>query len=113
MTAFYSRAQSVKNQFLLTEPFKSAFDWNTWQKFEPIDNVFDFKQTKKVVSEYTKYRPLNNNEKYHLFDIYKLSLLIDCIWYFKRGNSNDFFEKRKIDYLNTLGRDNFYKEVFE
>jgi hypothetical protein len=38
---------------------------------------------------------------------------MDCIWYFKRGKANDFFEKRKIDYLNNLGRDNFYKEVFE
>jgi homoserine kinase type II len=97
----------------LTEPFKPAFDWNTWQKFCPSDNVFDFKQIKKIVSEYMKYRPLNKTEKKYLFDVYKLSLLMDCIWYFKRGKANDFFEKRKIDYLNNLGRDNFYKEVFE
>ncbi len=97
----------------LTEPFKPTFDWNTWNKFKPTDDVFDFTQTKKVVSEYTKFRPLNNTEKKYLFDIYKLSILMDCIWYFKRGNADDFFEKRKIDYLNDLGRDNFYKEVFE
>lgn len=97
----------------LTEPFKPTFDWNTWQKFSTSDNVFDFKQIKKVVSEYIKYRPLNKTEKKYLFDVYKLSLLMDCIWYFKRGKANNFFEKRKIDYLNNLGRDNFYKEVFE
>lgn len=97
----------------LAEPFKSAFDWNTWQKFSPYDNVFDFKQIKKVVTEYLKYRSLNKTEKKYLFDVYKLSLLMDCIWYFKRGSADDFFEKRKIDYLNNLGRDNFYKEVFE
>ncbi len=97
----------------LTEPFISTFDWNTWNKFKPTNNVFDFKQIKKVVAEYMKYRPLNNNEKYYLFDIYKLSLLMDCIWYFKRGNAKDFFEKRKIDYLNNLGRYTFYKKVFE
>ncbi len=97
----------------LIEPFKSTFDWNTWDKFKSSDNVFDFKQAKKVVTEYMKYRQLNNTEKKYLFDIYKLSILMDCIWYFKRGNANDFFEKRKIDYLNNLGRDNFCKIVFE
>ena len=97
----------------LTEPFKSSFDWNTWQKFKPGDNVFDFKQIKEVVAEYMKYRPLNENEKRHLFDIYKLSLFMDCIWYFKRGKADDFFEKRKIDYLNNFGREEFYKRLFE
>lgn len=97
----------------LIEPFKSTFDWNTWNKFKSTDNVFDFKQPKKVVTEYMKYRHLNSTEKKYLFDIYKLSILMDCVWYFKRGNANDFFEKRKIDYLNNLGRNNFYKKVFE
>lgn len=97
----------------LIEPFVLIFDWDTWNKFKPTDNVFNFKQTKKIVAEYMKHRQLNNNEKYHLFDIYKLSILMDCIWYFKRGDTKDFFEKRKIDYLNNLGRDAFYKEVFK
>ena len=97
----------------LTEPFILTFDWNTWNKFKPTDNVFDFKQTKIIVTEYMKYRSLNHNEKRYLFDVYKLSLLMDCIWYFKRGSAKDFFEKRKIDSLNSLGRDKFYKEVFE
>jgi homoserine kinase type II len=97
----------------LTEPFKSTFDWNTWQKYSISDNVFDFKQIKMVVSEYMKYRSLNKTEKKYLFDVYKLSILMDCIWYLKRGKAKDFFEKRKIDYLNNLGRDIFYKEVFE
>ena len=60
-----------------------------------------------------KHRPLNNNEKRHLFDVYKLSILIDCVWYFKRGNVSDFYEKRKIDYLNNLGREEFYDKVFK
>ena len=97
----------------LIEPFISSFNWNTWINFQTTDNVFDFIETKKIISEYMKYRKLNSNEKHHLFDIYKLSILIDCIWYFKRGNANDFFEKRKIDYLNNLGRNEFYKRIFE
>ena len=61
---------------------------------------------------YSKYRPLGEIEKESLFDIFKLSILFDCIWYFNRGNSGDFFEKRKIDYLNRLGRENFYYYLF-
>ncbi len=56
----------------LTEPFVSSFDWNTCNKFKITDNVFDFKQTQKTVSEYMKYRPLNDSEKRHLFDVYML-----------------------------------------
>lgn len=96
----------------LADPFKSTFNWNTWRKFSNSDNVFDFKQIKKVVTEYLKYRPLNKTEKKYLFDVYKLSILMDCIWYFKRGSADDFFEKRKIDCLNKLGRDEFYKKLF-
>ena len=97
----------------LIEPFISSLDWNTWMRFKTGENVFDFKQTKEVLFEYINYRKLNDNEKHHIFDVYKLSILIDCVWYFKRGNANDFFEKRKIDYLNNLGRDEFYKRIFE
>ena len=54
----------------LTQP---SFTWDSWKKFNENDNVFDFKETKKVISEYMKYKLLNNNEKRHLFDVYKLS----------------------------------------
>jgi len=56
---------------------------------------------------------LDNNEKKYLFDVFKLSILFDCIWFFERGDVEDFFEKRKIDYLNSLGRENFYNEIFD
>lgn len=72
----------------------------------------DFKRAREVVKEYIKYRKLNNNEKRHLFDVYKLSILLDCIWYFKRGDVKDFYEKRKIDFLDSIGRDEFYKKIF-
>jgi homoserine kinase type II len=96
----------------MIEPFKSTFDWDTWEKFSLEDDVFDFSNAKKVVLEYSQYRPLNESEKIHLFDLLKFGILIDCIWYFERGNVDDFFEKRKIDYLNNLGRENFTKELF-
>ncbi len=96
----------------LAEPFIATFNWNTWNRFKFTENVFNFKPIRKVVAEYIKHRPLNSNEKHYLFDIYKLSLLMDCVWYFKRGNVKDFFEKRKIDYLNNLGRNQFYNKIF-
>lgn len=97
----------------LINPFKSDFDWDNWNKFGKDENIFDFKETRKIVSEYMKYRPLTEEEMQHLFDVYKLSIMLDCIWYFGRGSANDFYERRKINYLNMLGRDEFYLNIFE
>jgi Ser/Thr protein kinase RdoA (MazF antagonist) len=96
----------------LINPFIPSFEWDTWSKFKEDENVFDFSEAKKIVSEYTKYRPLNDNEKRHLFDVFKLSIMLDCIWRFERGSAADFYEKRKIDYLNSIGRKEFYNELF-
>lgn len=94
----------------LIEPFK--FSWNNWSKFTKTVNVFDFTESKAVVAEYEKTRPLTKVEKLHLYDVYKLSILIDCVWYFSRGDAEDFYEKRKIEYLNNLGRVEFYRKIF-
>jgi homoserine kinase type II len=96
----------------LIDPFISTFQWDTWSRFRKDENVLDFQAARKTVSEYIKYRPLNNNEKRHFFDIYKLSLMFDCIWYFERGDATDFYEKRKIEYLNIIGKHEFYNNVF-
>lgn len=76
------------------------------------DEVLNFDAAKKVISEYSKWRPLSETEAMHLFDVYKLSVLIDCVWYFERGDAKDFYEKRKIDFLNSLGRAAFYRKLF-
>ena len=91
-----------------------AFDliWFIEPLIKIKNNVLDFRQAKEMVWEYNKQRPLNNSEKRHLFDLYKLSILFDCVWYFERGEMPDFYEKRKIDRIDTLGRDNFYSELF-
>lgn len=96
----------------LTNPFIPSFDWDSWSNFKKDDNVFDFTEPRKVVEEYMKYRHLSDEEKGHLFDVFKLSIMLDCIWYFERGDASDFYEKRKIEYLNALGRDEFYKRLF-
>ena len=96
----------------LINPFIESFDWDTWSHFGRDENVFDFGEAQKIVSEYMKHRALNNNEKKHLFDVFKLSILFDCIWYFARGNAEDFYEKRKIEYLNSIGREEFSSKLF-
>ena len=97
----------------LINPFIKSFEWNTWAKFKKDENVFDFAEARKIVSEYMKYRPLNESEKEHLFDVFKLNIMFDCIWYFGRGYANDFYERRKIEYLNALGRKEFHKRLFK
>src|SRR4030095_12494401 len=97
----------------LINPFVKSFEWDTWTNFKKDENVFDFAEARKTVSEFIKYRPLNDSEKKHLFDVFKLSIMFDCIWYFKRGNVKDFYEKRKIEYLNLIGREEFYKRLFQ
>lgn len=77
------------------------------------DKVLNFKEAKKVVSEYMKYRSLNNNEKRHLFDVYKLGIFFDCVWRLERGDAKDFYEKRKIEFLDSLGRHEFYNRLFK
>ncbi len=96
----------------LISPFVKSYDWNTWHKFKKDANVFDFNETREIVSEYMKYRPLNDSEKRHLYDVFKLSVMLDCLWRFERGQADDFFEKRKIEYLNSLGRQEFYNRIF-
>ncbi len=96
----------------LINPFLPSFNWQTWSRFEKKACVFDFREARATALEYDRYRPLSHSEKRYLFDVYKLSILFDSIWYYARGNGNDFYEKRKIDYLNDLGRDRFYRELF-
>jgi len=97
----------------LINPFVKSFEWDTWSKFRKDENVFDFSEAKKIVSEYMKYRPLSNIEKKHLFDVFKLSIMLDCVWRFERGEAADFYEKRKVESLNSLGRKEFYNQLFE
>ena len=76
------------------------------------DKELNFTLAEKVVLEYTKYRQLRDVEQKHLFDVYKLSILFDCVWYFGRGSATDFFEKTKIDFLNEVGAEEFYRKLF-
>jgi homoserine kinase len=78
----------------------------------PFDGWFDAGIAREMAQTYEKYRTLSDGEQQHLFDVYKLSILIDCVWYFARGGGADFYEKRKIDYLDSIGREGFQTRLF-
>jgi len=72
----------------------------------------DLTKARNVVQAYNQHRPLAPIEQTHLYDVYKLSILLDCVWYFGRGDADDFYERRKIDFLNQVGRQRFFSELF-
>ncbi|MCJ7702758.1 MAG: hypothetical protein MUO62_14335 [Anaerolineales bacterium] len=73
----------------------------------------DFAPGREIVQEYGKHRPLSALEQRHMYDLHKLSILFDCVWYFGRGQADDFYEKRKIEFLNDLGGEKYTDTLFE
>jgi homoserine kinase type II len=83
----------------------------SWAWPHPAD-VLDVAQARRVVQMYMEHRPLSLVEQQHLYDVYKLSILFDCVWYFGRGGAHDFYERTKIEALAYLGRQRFFDELF-
>lgn len=73
---------------------------------------FEFDAVRATIREYERHRTLAPIERAHLFDVEKLAILIDCIWFFDRDTVEACYEKRKIDYLNRLGRDSYLAALF-
>ena len=96
----------------LTDVFVPGFRHDTWQTFAPDADIIDLSMARMLAAAYEQVRPLEEIEKEHLFDMVKLSVLIDCLWFFGRGDS-DFYENRKIGALDRLGRAQFRKAVFD
>jgi homoserine kinase len=77
------------------------------------EDRLDMAAARDVVQAYQEHRPLQEEERRYLFDVYKLSILFDCVWYFGRWSGVDFYERRKIESLNSLGRGRFTEGLFE
>jgi homoserine kinase type II len=75
-------------------------------------DALDFGQARTIAQAYTKYRLLSPVEQRHLFDVHKLAILFDGIWFFKRGQANNFYEQRKIEFLGDLGWERYAEELF-
>lgn len=84
-------------------------EYRAWPHREGRLNI---EAAREVVAEYMKHRALGVEEMRHLYDVYKLSILFDCVWYFGRWSGGSFREKKKIEYLNELGRQRFYDGFF-
>ncbi len=74
--------------------------------------TLDLGAARRVAAAYEQYRPLDPIERQHLYDVYRLSILFDAIWYLERGPAEDFREKSKIDALDHLGRQAFIDGIF-
>jgi homoserine kinase type II len=72
----------------------------------------DVAEARRTVQAYMAHRPLDPIEQQHLYDVYKLSILFDCVWYFARGDAEDFRERRKAEALTNLGRHRLFDELF-
>ena len=117
----FSNVLFQENQFAALLDFDDAnytfleFDLvgliESWAWHHQSDTL-DVRQARLIVQEYMKHRTLNVLEQRHLYDVYKLSILIDLVWFFRRGHAKDFYEKRKVDFLNNLGRKKFFDEIF-
>jgi homoserine kinase len=75
-------------------------------------DVLDLVEARRIAQAYSSHRPLSAIEQQHLYDVYKLSILFDCVWYFARGAPDDFRERNKIEALTGLGRQRFFEALF-
>jgi homoserine kinase len=76
-------------------------------------DVLDLAAARRLVQAYSSHRSLSAIEQQHLYDVYKLSILFDCVWYFARGEPDDFRERNKIEALTGLGKDRFFEALFD
>ncbi len=83
-----------------------------WAWHYPEEEL-DLAKAAEVVALYRQHRSLSPLEQHHFIDVYKLSILIDCLWFFARGSGDDFYEYKKIKYLNSLGREQFKSALFQ
>jgi len=97
------------NHTYLTFDLVCLIDYWAWP-FELED--LDLHQAGEIIREYEKYRPLSSIERHHLFDVHKLSILFDCVWYFSRCSGDSFYERKKIGFMDTLGRDRYEDALF-
>lgn len=93
--------------------FRQDFTHDTWWKFKPEEEILDFEEARKVLKIFQRKHDLSEIDRWHMYDILKLGILVDCIWYFSRGEYQDFYEKRKIDALNRMERGTFYLKLFK
>jgi Ser/Thr protein kinase RdoA (MazF antagonist) len=87
----------------------NLIDYWAWP---PQSDFLDLAAARRITQAYRAHRSLEAIEQHHLFDVHKLGILFDSIWFFTRGSADDFYEMRKIEYLDTLGRQRYADALF-
>lgn len=78
----------------------------------PHKKKLNFETAKTLLNEYSKYRKLTRMEKNHLYDFLKMVIFMSIGWFI--DVDDDFSsEKKKIETLNSIGREKFYRRIFE
>jgi Ser/Thr protein kinase RdoA (MazF antagonist) len=95
------------NYTYLTFDLVNLIDGWAW----PYQGSLNLDHARQIARDYRWLRPLNRLESRHLFDVHKMQILMDGIWFFARGDVADFYERQKIDTLDSLGRDGYLEAV--
>jgi len=78
----------------------SLIYWWAW----PPEKSFEENRATQIVSEYSKWQELSEEEKVHIYNALKLIILLGISW----SEEQDFEEsKTKIGFLNSMGRKKF------
>lgn len=78
------------------------------------EKEFDFTKARYLLEEYMKHRNLSQSEKKHIYDALKTVVFTYMAWLFYDGEKNNFINKSKerINWLNDIGREEFYRKLF-
>ncbi|MBT4835389.1 phosphotransferase [Candidatus Woesearchaeota archaeon] len=85
-----------------------------WTRF--YVKKLDFEKAKKIIKIYEKYRPLSKLEKNNIFDAFQLHTLMIMSWLmYDKWKGKDLFKILSgiLDELDSIGRDKFYKKLFD
>ena len=78
----------------------------------PDKGEFNFETARKLLGEYEKQRKLIDIEKEHLYDALKMVIFMSIGW-FVYEDADFINERRKIEFLNSIGREEFYNKLFK
>jgi len=91
--------------YLLYDIANMIYFWAWPHKKEII-----FNKAKNLLREYNKHRKLTDIEKNHLYDLLKMVIFMSIGWFIY--DDDDFYsEKKKIEFLNSIGRKEFYNNI--
>lgn len=87
----------------------SQIFFNAWFHEDPLD----MKKSKKIIGIYSKFREISNAEFNNLFDMLLIVNVMHLLWSFKdfRKNNGFNFFKRRIEWLFSIGREEFTKII--